>query len=198
MRRVRIAIAVVALSAAIAAQGAGAQETPELTPPPTPPTPPAGDLEASDPSHSVKPKPKPRPEPPKAHSEQGEKGGKEGVKPDDAELPPLPLGTASCGTSVPSFLIPIYQEASDRYGLGPVGPAILAAINEIESGFGANMGPSSAGAIGWMQFMPSTWAAYGVDANGDGKKDPWDAEDAIFGAANYLRASGMPEDPEGA
>src|SRR5262245_5931857 len=152
MGRVRIAIAVAALSAAIAAQGAGAQETPELTPPPTPPTPPAGDLEASDPSHSVKPKP--RPEPPKAHSEQGEKGGKEGVKPDDAELPPLPLGTASCGTSVPSFLIPIYQEASDRYGLGPVGPAILAAINEIESGFGANMGPSSAGAIGWMQFMP--------------------------------------------
>ena len=106
---------------------------------------------------------------------------------------------AMCGsTSVPAFLIPIYQSASQEYGLGAAGPSILAAINEIETGFGVNQGPSSAGAIGWMQFMPSTWAAYGVDANGDGVRDPSDPEDAIFAAARYLRAGGMPEDPEGA
>ncbi|MSO40798.1 MAG: lytic transglycosylase domain-containing protein [Solirubrobacterales bacterium] len=99
---------------------------------------------------------------------------------------------------MPPSLIPIYQRASRAYSLGPAGPSILAAINEIETGFGANQGPSSAGALGWMQFMPATWAGYGVDANGDGRKDPSDPEDAIFAAARYLRAGGMPEDPEAA
>ena len=63
---------------------------------------------------------------------------------------------------------------------------MLAAINKIESNFGRNMGPSSAGAIGWMQFMPSTWLRWGVDANGDGVADPWNAYDAVFSAARYL------------
>jgi len=45
-----------------------------------------------------------------------------------------------------------------------------------------------------MQFMPATWAAYGVDADGDAKKDPSDKKDAIYGAANYLHASGAPAD----
>jgi hypothetical protein len=49
-----------------------------------------------------------------------------------------------------------------------------------------------------MQFMPSTWAEYGVDADHDGTKDPNNPNDAIFAAARYLRAAGMPEDPEGA
>ena len=49
-----------------------------------------------------------------------------------------------------------------------------------------------------MQFMPSTWATYGVDADHDGRKDPNNPNDAIFAAARYLRAAGMPEDPEGA
>jgi hypothetical protein len=49
-----------------------------------------------------------------------------------------------------------------------------------------------------MQFMPSTWEAYGVDANGDGLRDPNNPNDAIYAAARYLRAAGMPEDPEGA
>ena len=49
-----------------------------------------------------------------------------------------------------------------------------------------------------MQFMPSTWATYGVDADHDGTKDPNNPNDAIFAAARYLRAAGMPEDPEGA
>ena len=43
-----------------------------------------------------------------------------------------------------------------------------------------------------MQFIPSSWESYGVDANGDGVRDPYNPEDAIFAAASYLSASGMP------
>ena len=67
---------------------------------------------------------------------------------------------------------------------------VLAAINKIESNFGRNMGPSSAGAVGWMQFMPDTWLRWGTDADGDGLADPWDPEDAVFAAARYLAAAG--------
>ncbi len=110
------------------------------------------------------------------------------------------LTPTSCtaGASAPLYLVPIYQQASDTYGLGPQGPGVLAAINGIESGFGANLGPSSAGAVGWMQFLPSTWSTYGVDANGDGTADPNDPQDAIFAAARYLQAAGMPADTPGA
>ncbi len=108
--------------------------------------------------------------------------------------------SGSClSTSPPPGLLPIYQRAAEAYGLGPQGPSVLAAINQIETNFGElNNVTSSAGAIGWMQFMPSTWASYGVDANGDGRKDPYDPEDAIFAAASYLKASGMPADTAGA
>jgi len=108
--------------------------------------------------------------------------------------------SVSCGSApgVPAALLPIYQSASDAYGLGPQGPGVLAAINGIESGFGANLGPSSAGAVGWMQFLPSTWATHGVDANGDGTADPNNPQDAIYAAAGYLRAAGMPLDTPGA
>jgi hypothetical protein len=93
----------------------------------------------------------------------------------------------------PANLIPIYQAASTAAGLNPQGPAILAGINRVETGFGVNLGPSSAGAVGWMQFEPSTWEAYGVDANGDGVKDPNNPEDAIFAAARLLKANGAPQ-----
>ena len=66
---------------------------------------------------------------------------------------------------------------------------VLASINKIESDFGRNMGPSSAGAVGWMQFMPDTWLRWGVDASGDGIADPWNAEDAVHAAARYLAAA---------
>ncbi|HEY0318533.1 MAG TPA: lytic murein transglycosylase [Solirubrobacterales bacterium] len=112
-------------------------------------------------------------------------------------IPSLPA--SSCAASgVPPVLIPIYQRAAAKYGLGPQGPAVLAAINQIETGFGTNLGPSYAGAVGWMQFMPSTWESYGVDADGDGVKDPNNPEDAIFAAAGYLSAAGMPADTYGA
>src|ERR1044071_51424 len=67
-------------------------------------------------------------------------------------------------------------------------------MNKLQSKFGRNMGPSSAGAIGWMQFMPSTWVRWGTDANGDGIADPWNPVDAVYSAARYLAASGAAED----
>ncbi len=67
---------------------------------------------------------------------------------------------------------------------------LLAAVGQIESGHGRNNGPSTAGAIGPMQFMPATFAAYAVDGDGDGVTDAWDFHDAIPTAAAYLCASG--------
>jgi membrane-bound lytic murein transglycosylase B len=56
----------------------------------------------------------------------------------------------------------------------------------IETNYGRLRNVSSAGAVGPMQFIPSTWRAYGMGGN---IRDP---HDAIMGAANYLRASGAP------
>jgi murein DD-endopeptidase MepM/ murein hydrolase activator NlpD len=81
----------------------------------------------------------------------------------------------------------LWQRAGSAYGIPW---PILASINKIESNFGQNMGPSSAGAVGWMQFMPETWLRWGVDADGDGIADPWNPTDAIFAAARYLAAAG--------
>ena len=92
---------------------------------------------------------------------------------------------------IPPFLLPIYQAAGTEYG---VRWEVLAAINEIETDYGRNLNISSAGALGWMQFMPATWETYGVDANGDGLKDPFNPVDAIFAAARYLRAAGADQD----
>ncbi len=88
---------------------------------------------------------------------------------------------------VPVFLLPIYQAAGIQYGIRW---EVLAAINEIETDYGRNLNVSSAGALGWMQFIPSTWRMYGTDANKDGKKDPYNPVDAIFAAARYLKAAG--------
>jgi murein DD-endopeptidase MepM/ murein hydrolase activator NlpD len=86
-----------------------------------------------------------------------------------------------------STLHVLWQQAGSVYGIPW---QVLASINKIESNFGQNMGPSSAGAVGWMQFMPSTWLRWGVDADGDGIADPWNASDAIYAAARYLAAAG--------
>jgi hypothetical protein len=92
---------------------------------------------------------------------------------------------------VPIFLLPIYQAAGIQYGIRW---EILAAINEIETDYGRNLNVSSAGALGWMQFMPGTWRTYGVDANHDGKRDPYNPVDAIFAAGRYLKAAGGDKD----
>src|SRR5256886_25155 len=86
-----------------------------------------------------------------------------------------------------SSLHVLWQQAGAAYGIPW---QVLASINKIESNFGQNMGPSSAGAVGWMQFMPSTWLRWGVDADGDGIADPWNATDAVYAAARYLAAAG--------
>jgi Transglycosylase SLT domain/Peptidase family M23 len=92
---------------------------------------------------------------------------------------------------VPPFLLPIYQAAGIEYG---VRWEVLAAINEIETDYGRNLNVSSAGALGWMQFMPPTWKMYGTDANKDGRKDPYNPVDAIFAAARYLKAANYEND----
>ncbi len=92
---------------------------------------------------------------------------------------------------IPPFLLPIYQAAGVEFG---VRWEVLAAINEIETDYGRNLNVSSAGALGWMQFMPATWEMYGTDANHDGRRDPYNPVDAIFAAARYLKAAGAEED----
>ncbi len=88
---------------------------------------------------------------------------------------------------IPPFLLPIYQAAGIEYD---VPWQVLAAINEIETDYGRNLSVSTAGAVGWMQFLPSTWKTWAVDANGDGVADPYNPVDAIFTAARYLHAAG--------
>ncbi len=129
-----------------------------------------------------------------AEGSEGERGASEApVAPPSFSVPLLP-GSSCAPSGVPAVLVPIYQRAATAYGLGPQGASVLAAINGIETAFGTNLNVSSAGAVGWMQFMPETWAGYGVDANGDGVADPFNPEDAIFAAASYLRAAGAPTD----
>ena len=86
-----------------------------------------------------------------------------------------------------SELHSLWRRAGYAYGIPW---QVLGAINKIESNFGQNMGPSSAGAVGWMQFMPSTWLRWGTDADGDGIADPWNPVDAVYSAARYLAAAG--------
>ncbi len=90
-------------------------------------------------------------------------------------VPPLPAGA----------LLADYRRAEARFG---VRWQLLAAVNLIESAFGRVVNRSSAGAQGPMQFLPSTWKAYGLGGN------VHDARDAILGAANYLHRSGAPGD----
>ena len=114
-----------------------------------------------------------------------------------ALTPPLPsaLGSSLGGVPdffianfpLPPFLLPIYQAAGKAYGIPW---QVLAAINEVETDYGRDLSISSAGAEGWMQFLPASWAQYGVDANGDGFADPYNPADAIFAAARYLKAAG--------
>ncbi len=67
---------------------------------------------------------------------------------------------------------------------------LLAAVGQVESGNGRNVGPSSAGALGPMQFMPATFAIYGVDGDRNGTLDPFSPADAIYSAARYLCSGG--------
>lgn len=69
---------------------------------------------------------------------------------------------------------------------------LLAAIARIESDFGRNMSTSTAGAIGYGQFLPSSWQAFGSDGNA------YDYRDALPAIALYLCQSGLERDPRAA
>jgi Transglycosylase SLT domain/Peptidase family M23 len=107
-----------------------------------------------------------------------------------APFGPAPIGVPNFiidSFEIPPFLLPIYQACGTEYGIPW---EVLASINKIETAFGTNLNVSSAGAVGWMQFLPSSWEAYGLDANGDGRKDPYNPVDAICAAAHYLHIAG--------
>jgi membrane-bound lytic murein transglycosylase B len=87
----------------------------------------------------------------------------------------------------------LYRASATKYGFGPDW-YILAAVGKVESNHGQAMGPSSSGAMGPMQFMPTTWETSGVDGNGDGVANVMDPEDAIPAAASYLEDGGAPRD----
>jgi len=101
----------------------------------------------------------------------------------------LPVAT-NVPTGRPANYLMLYQESAAQYCPG-LSWTVLAAIGEIESDDGQNMGPSSAGALGPMQFLPSTWATWGTDGFGDtGAPDIWNPYDAVPSAARMLCADG--------
>lgn len=103
--------------------------------------------------------------------------------------PPTPGRYRTGPPEPPKRLLAHYREAQRSFG---VQWPVLAAVNFVESAFGRLRNSSAAGAQGPMQFIPSTWRAYGMGG------DINDPHDAILGAANYLRASGAPDDLTGA
>lgn len=94
---------------------------------------------------------------------------------------------------VPADLLPVYQGAAESCGMRW---AVLAAVGKVETDHGRSTAPgvssgaNAAGAMGPMQFLAGTWAAYGVDADDDAMVDVYDPADAIWGAARYLCANG--------
>ncbi|MGH3255658.1 MAG: lytic transglycosylase domain-containing protein [Streptosporangiaceae bacterium] len=95
---------------------------------------------------------------------------------------------ANVRAGTPATFLELYQQSAAQYCPG-LSWTVLAAINEIESGDGANDGPSTAGALGPMQFLPSTWAVWGIDGWGPpGPPDIMDALDAVPSAARLLCA----------
>jgi len=96
----------------------------------------------------------------------------------------LPLSAFRTGPAEPADrLLAYYRAAQRRFG---VPWHVLAAVNFVETAFGKVRSLSTAGAQGPMQFLPSTWRAYGLGGDID------DPRESILGAANYLRASGAP------
>ncbi len=122
-----------------------------------------------------------------------------------AQTPPLPFKLSLAGSdipdffistfSIPPFLLPIYQAAGTAYDIPW---QVLAAINEVETDYGRDVNVSSAGAEGWMQFLPAEWQQYGLDVTNDGYEDPYNPVDAIFTAARYLAAAGGAHNIRGA
>jgi transglycosylase-like protein with SLT domain len=98
------------------------------------------------------------------------------------------LSSSYAQATIPPAYLALYRRAA------PTCPGlpwtILAGIGTVETGNGRDVHRSIAGAEGPMQFLPSTWAVWGYDADGDGKANINDPVDAVFSAARYLCAAG--------
>jgi cell wall-associated NlpC family hydrolase len=93
---------------------------------------------------------------------------------------------------IPPTISDLYAAAAAKYGLPWT---LLAGIGMEETNHGADSHTSSGGAEGLMQFLPSTWAEYGVDGDGDGRADITNNADSIYSAANYLTVLGARTGP---
>ena len=103
--------------------------------------------------------------------------------------PQLPV-QPSTHSGKPASYLELFQQSAAMYCPG-LSWTVLAAIGQIESGDGSNVGPSSAGALGPMQFMPATWAAWGISAFGEpGAPNVLDPYDAVPSAARLLCTDG--------
>ena len=101
-----------------------------------------------------------------------------------------PIDTHPATTSRPGNYLELFQESARLYCPG-LSWTVLAAIGQIESADRANPGVSSAGALGPMQFLPSTWARWGITAFGEtGPPNIMDPYDAVPAAAEYLCSYG--------
>lgn len=101
-------------------------------------------------------------------------------------------GAARVATARPTPVPPTFRTLYTKAARTCPGMSwtLLAAIGQVETGHGSNTSTSYAGAQGPMQFMPATFAAYGVDGDGDGDVEIADPADSVFSAANYLCANG--------
>jgi hypothetical protein len=109
------------------------------------------------------------------------------VRPPPTQTSPAPLQPVPAAPAI-GHLDPSYTRAASICpGLDP---AVLAAIHIVETRQSRDSRVSIAGAIGPMQFLPGTWAKYGMDGNGDGRADIRNFSDALFSAAHYLCANG--------
>ena len=106
----------------------------------------------------------------------------------------VPAPSALATATVPTGWLPLYGRAAATCPGLPW--QVLAAVGSVESAHGQSTAPgvrdgaNFAGAMGPMQFLAGTWAAYSADGDGDGVRDVYDPDDAVFGAARYLCASG--------
>jgi hypothetical protein len=92
--------------------------------------------------------------------------------------------SAFAQATIPAPYLSLYRAAATTCAGLPW--TVLAGIGAVETGHGANVHRSVKGAVGPMQFLPSTFAEYGVDGDGDGVADIHDPADAIYSAARYL------------
>jgi membrane-bound lytic murein transglycosylase B len=92
--------------------------------------------------------------------------------------------SAFAQSTIPAPYLSLYRSAAGTCAGLPW--TVLAGIGAVETGHGANVHRSVKGAVGPMQFLPSTFAEYGVDGDGDGDADIHNPADAIYSAARYL------------